>query len=42
MRINTKQILLILLIALACGVIFYIVQLFYTSSVNNRSSRIYE
>ena len=42
MRINTKQILLILLIALACGVIFYIVQLFYTSSINNRSSRIYE
>ena len=42
MRINTKQILLILLIALICGIIFYIVQLFYTSSVNNRSSRIYE
>lgn len=34
--------LLILLIALACGVIFYVVQLFYTSSGNNRSSRIYE
>jgi two-component system C4-dicarboxylate transport sensor histidine kinase DctB len=42
MRINTKQILLTLLIALVCGIIFYIVQLFYTSSVNNRSSRIYE
>jgi two-component system C4-dicarboxylate transport sensor histidine kinase DctB len=42
MRINTKQILLTFLIALVCGIIFYIVQLFYTSSVNNRSSRIYE
>jgi C4-dicarboxylate-specific signal transduction histidine kinase len=42
MRIKTKQMLLILLIALACGVIFYIAQLFYTSSIDNRSSRIYE
>jgi C4-dicarboxylate-specific signal transduction histidine kinase len=42
MHINTKQTLLILFIALACGLIFYIVQLFYTSSINNRSSRIYE
>jgi two-component system C4-dicarboxylate transport sensor histidine kinase DctB len=42
MRIKTKQMLLILLIALACGIIFYIAQLFYTSSIDNRSSRIYE
>ena len=42
MRIKTNQTLFILLIALACGVIFYIAQLFYTSTVNNRSSRIYE
>jgi C4-dicarboxylate-specific signal transduction histidine kinase len=42
MRIKTKQMLLILLIALAGGVIFYIAQLFYTSSIDNRSSRIYE
>ena len=42
MRVNTKHTLLILLTAITCGTIFYIVQLLYTSSVNKRSSRIYE
>ncbi len=42
MRIKTSQLVIILLLALICSVSFYVIQLFYTSSINNRSSLIYE
>lgn len=42
MRIRIQQLVILLFLALICSVIFYLVQLFYTSSTNNRASLIYE
>lgn len=42
MRKKLSYTLLIIIIAMILSVVFYIIQLFYASSVNSRSSRIYE
>jgi C4-dicarboxylate-specific signal transduction histidine kinase len=42
MRSKISQPLLIIIVTLILSIIFYIAQLFYASSVNDRSSRIYE
>lgn len=42
MHQKLKHALLILFIALLASIVFYIIQLIYTSNINTRSSRIYE
>jgi len=42
MRIRIQQLVILLFLALICSITFYFIQLFYTSSTNNRSSLIYE